>query len=143
MHIRPATEQDQETITHIVRAAKINPMDLDWRRFVVAAEEDRVIGVGQIKPHNDGSRELASIAVVPERRRQGIGGALIHALMQNEKPPLYLMCRDAMEPYYERFGFRKIGATEMPPYYKRMWRLVNALPEFVRAKVRVIVMKWG
>ncbi len=142
MLIRPATEQDQDTIKHIVRAARINPMDLDWRRFWIAEAAGAVIGVGQIKPHKDGSRELASLAVIPERQGQGVGSALVCALMAHEKPPLFLFCQDALEAYYARFGFRKIGAEEMTPYYNRLWRLLNALPEFVRARVRVIVMKW-
>lgn len=142
MNIRPAHQPDQKTIERIVHAAQINPMDLDWRRFLVAEEEGKIVGVGQIKPHKDGSRELASLAVVPEMQKRGIGGELMHALMKDQPQPLYLMCRAELESYYLRFGFRKIEADEMTTHFKRMWRIVNAMPEFVRARVRVIVMKW-
>ncbi len=142
MNIRPARADDQKAITLIVRAAKINPMDLDWQRFLLAEEAGKIIGVGQIKPHKDGSRELASLAVIPERQKQGIGGELMHGLMKDQPPPLYLMCRAELESYYVQFGFRKVGADEMTVFFKRMWRIINSLPEFVRAHVRVIVMKW-
>ena len=50
---------------------------------------DRVIGCGQIKPHGDGTRELASIAVVPEHQRQGIGTEIIARLIEGQPLPLY------------------------------------------------------
>ena len=113
--IRSASAADQPAISAIVRAARINPCDLDWRRFLVAEEDGRVVGVGQVKPHDDGSRELASLAVVPERQAQGIGGALVHALLAREPGPIDLMCMEPLEPYYQRFGFRRLARTEMPP----------------------------
>ena len=142
MNIRPATEQDQDTIKRIVRAARINPFDLKWQKFLIAEDADAIIGVRQIKTHDDGSRELASIAVIPEKQAQGIGAAIVRALMQAQAPPLYLMCREEMESFYARFGFRRIEVDVMSKYFRRMFRLVNAMPEFLRENVRVIVMKW-
>ena len=46
------------------QAAGLNPFSLGWPRFLVAEDGGRVVGVAQIKPHGDGSRELASLAVV-------------------------------------------------------------------------------
>jgi hypothetical protein len=59
--IRPASADDQYAITAIVRAARIYPRDLDWQRFLLAQWGQDIIGVGQVRPHRDGSRELASI----------------------------------------------------------------------------------
>src|SRR3954452_12851211 len=86
--IRPASAEDQYAITAIVRAALINPSGLDWRRFLLAQWGQDVIGVGQVRLHRDGSRELASIAVVPEWQGQGVGSALIRALLARETGPL-------------------------------------------------------
>lgn len=61
--IRPAVEADQPVIRAIIRAAFINRTGLDWRRFLLAEDQGRIVGVGQVKPHADGSRELASLAV--------------------------------------------------------------------------------
>ena len=140
MNIRPAQAADQKTITHIVRTAQINPMDLDWRRFVVAEEDGTIVGVGQVKSHGHGSRELASIAVIPERQRQGIGSDIIRTLLSNERETLYLMCREEMAAYYERFGFHQISTDQMPQYFRRMHRLTNS---FLARKigVRIIVMR--
>ncbi|MDE3089718.1 MAG: GNAT family N-acetyltransferase [Chloroflexota bacterium] len=150
MNIRPAAASDQPAITRIIRDAKINPMSLDWHRFIVAEEDEppagsgicgRIVGIGQIKVHGDGSRELASIAVISERRRQGIGSTVIRALLAHETGALYLTCRQPLETYYARFGFRRIAREEMPPYFRRIIRLANLFTALSRGGVRIIVMK--
>ncbi len=125
MPIRPARQADQPTIRRIIRQAGINPFGIDWPRFVVAEENGQIVGVGQIKPHGDGSRELASLAVIPERQGAGIGTAVVRALLAGENGPLYLMCARRMEAYYQHFGFRRIPPAEMPPYFRRMHRIAN------------------
>jgi N-acetylglutamate synthase-like GNAT family acetyltransferase len=140
MIIRPARATDQPTIKKIVRQADINPMNLDWRHFLVAEENDAIIGIGQVKQHGDGSRELASIATIPARRKQGIARAIIEALLARETGTLYLTCREQLEPFYARFGFRKIARDQMPPYFRRLIRIVNIVAPVLRG-VRIIVMK--
>jgi N-acetylglutamate synthase-like GNAT family acetyltransferase len=118
--IRRATQADQAAITALVRGAGINPFGLRWQRFLVADDGGRVIGTVQIKPHGDGSRELASLAVVPELRGRGVGSDLMQAMLANESGTLYLTCRDHLEGYYARFGFRRLERAEMPRYFRRL-----------------------
>ena len=139
--IRPALAQDQHAITAIVRAALINPLDLDWQRFLVAQWGQDIIGVGQVKPHGDGSRELASIAVVPEWQGQGVGSALIRGLLARETGTLYLMCAADSERYYERFGFQRIDRRDMPPYFRRLDRLASVLSVLSFNRLRMVVMR--
>jgi N-acetylglutamate synthase-like GNAT family acetyltransferase len=143
--IRPAIAADQPTINAMTRAAGNNPFGLDWRRFLVADESGRVVGIGQIKPHRDGSRELASIAVIPERQGQGIAAAIIAALLSRENGPLYLKCRDELQGFYERFGFRTVEPSEMPPSFRRLYRLVQWITPpirlFVKDLPRLAVMR--
>ena len=143
MNIRAATAADQSTIHRIIHDANINPMSLDWRRFVVAeAEEDgRVIGVGQVKEHSDGSRELASIAVIPEWRGRGIADEIIRALLKQQDGTVYLTCRDSLESFYTRYGFYSIPPQEMTPYFRRLYRLGGALMKIAGGRERLIVMK--
>ena len=138
--IRPAGAEDQYAITAIVRAARINPRDLDWQRFLLAQWGQDVIGVGQVKPHPDGSRELASIAVVPEWQGNGVGGALIRALLARETDPLHLMCADNREHYYERFGFQRLDRHAMPPYFRRFARMASIVRLLSLNRLRMIVM---
>jgi N-acetylglutamate synthase-like GNAT family acetyltransferase len=139
--IRPALEQDQVAIKAIVRAARINPMGLDWPRFLVADEDGRVVGVGQVKPHGDGSRELASIAVIPERQKLGLGSMIVRALIAREHDQLHLVCIAPMVPYYARFGFQPLRSQEMPPYLRtmeRVGRIVSSLT--LHGPMRPVVM---
>src|SRR5512144_1370778 len=124
-------------------------MGLDWPRFVVAVAEDgRLIGCGQIKVHEDGSRELASIAVAADWRGQGVAKALIDHLVAShvghgagQTPPLYLTCRAGLGAFYERFGFRAIPPNEAPPYFQRVARLVDTLHILRLSKEGILVMR--
>jgi len=137
--LRDATAEDQPTIRQIVRAANINPTGLDWPRFIVAEDAGAIVGVGQVKPHRDGTRELASIAVLPARQGQGIGTAIIQDLVRRENATLHLTCRSRLQGYYERFGFRRLESRDYPPYFARMLPILNTLGRFFR--VQVIVMR--
>ena len=126
--LRKATRSDAPAIRALIRAVQINPSGLDWRRFLVAVDGDgRMIGCAQIKPHGDGSRELASLAVQPDWRGRGVARALVERLLEEAPRPLYLMCRAGLGPLYERFGFRAIGPEAMPRYFRRIHALFTRL----------------
>ena len=62
--LRPARETESAQIKALNHLVGINPMDLDWKRFVVAVNDrDEMIGCGQLKPHGKDILELASLAV--------------------------------------------------------------------------------
>lgn len=143
--LRPATAVDQPTIKALIRAVGINPLGLNWRRFLVAVDaQDTLIGCGQVKPHRDGTRELASIAVDPNWRRQGVARALIEALMARESPPLWLTCASPRVPLYLRFGFREVEDTAvMPPTFRRYTRLFRLFQTITRQNnIYLAVMVW-
>lgn len=124
--IRPATADDQRAITALVRQAGINPMSLHWEHFLLAEDRGRIVSIGQVKMHRDGSRELASIATVSDRQREGLATAIIHALVAREPGTLYLTCRASTCPFYERFGFRRVEQTEdLPSYFRRLMRVAR------------------
>lgn len=124
--LRPANETDLPSIKELIYSGEINPMGLDWKRFIVAVNPDgKVIGCGQLKPHGKEILELASIAVSSEYRNQGIARAIIEHLLADSPRPLYLMCRSRLEPLYEKFGFRAIVYEEMPRYFQRISKLAG------------------
>jgi N-acetylglutamate synthase-like GNAT family acetyltransferase len=138
--VRPATESDQPTIHRTIKEAHLPRMNLRWPNFVVAEEDGSVIGVGQVKSHDDGSRELASIAVIAARRGDGIGTAIINTLLAREVAVvLHLSCRRELEGYYERFGFRRLGPASYPPYFRRTTLVINLITQFFG--IHLIVMR--
>jgi N-acetylglutamate synthase-like GNAT family acetyltransferase len=131
--LRAAREEDSDAIHDLVHSAGINPLGLDWKRFVVAVDaQDQIIAIGQIKPHGRNIHELASIAVAPDNQGQGIARAIIEHLLKESPRPLYLTCRSRLEPLYEKFGFHAISYDEMPRYYQRISKLVGLAQAVVR-----------
>ncbi|HUH96011.1 MAG TPA: GNAT family N-acetyltransferase [Anaerolineales bacterium] len=136
----PATADDAPFIKDLIHRAGINPMDLDWHRFVIAVDPSGgMLGCGQLKPHGRAVVELASIAVEPQYRHQGIARAIIEHLIARAPRPLYLTCRSRLGPFYEQWGFRAVGPAEMPPYFRRLARLADTLVLFFNE--RLLVMK--
>lgn len=51
----------------------------------------------------------------------------MRALLAREPGVLHLTCREELEGYYRRFGFRRLERAEMPPYFRRLTRLINLI----------------
>ncbi len=140
--LRPAAAEDASAIRRLIHQVGINPIDLDWRRFVLAVDPaGRMVGCGQLKPHGRQVVELASIAVREGWRGQGIARLIIEHLLEIGPRPLYLTCRSPLGPFYAMWGFTAIRLEEMPPYFRRLARLVSLMPEFVRRGETLLVMK--
>jgi amino-acid N-acetyltransferase len=125
--LRAATAADQAVIRRMIRAAGLNPLALDWPRFVVAESGGEVAGIGQVKVLRDGAPELASLAVLPEYQGAGVGGALVWTLISRTSGPIYLCCASHNEGYYRRFGFVTLAPAQMPPSLRCIYRVVNPL----------------
>jgi N-acetylglutamate synthase-like GNAT family acetyltransferase len=137
--LRPATEDDFPLIKDLIHRVGINPMSLDWHRFVIAVDESgKMLGCGQLKPHGRHVIELASIAVEPTYQHQGIARVIIEHLIAQGPRPLYLTCRSRLGSFYEKWGFRSIEPDEMPPYFRRLSRLVNVIGSFMNEKMLVM-----
>lgn len=103
-------------------------MDLNWKHFIVAETPDGLfIGCTQLKPHQDKSLELASIAVEEKFRGQGVARALIEHQLAQSPRPIYLMCRPALGAFYEQFGFRVMGPEGMTPYFRRLISVLRVM----------------
>jgi N-acetylglutamate synthase-like GNAT family acetyltransferase len=131
-------------IKALIKQVGINPMGLEWPRFVVAEDaQGQFIGCGQVKPHRDGSRELASIAVVKGWRRRGVARAIIEHLQQQYGVPLWLTCMNRLTPFYEQYGFRETAVPQqMPPYFRQARRFFSLYKALARVEGQLAVMVW-
>ena len=104
--LRSAVRADERTIRQIISLVRINPLALDWHRFILAIDSrSTVIGCGQVKPHSDGSIELASIAVLPEWRNNGVARQIIEHLLEQHPGRIFLTCQSQLGSMYRKFGF--------------------------------------
>ena len=140
--IRSAQAKDEKAIKGLIRETRLNPMGLKWPNFVVAEDEQgQFIGCGQIKTHKDGTRELASIAVVKSWRGRDVASTIIHQLLNKSSRPLYLMCGSRLVPFYQPFGFQEMtDAAAMPTTFRRFRRFVSFMSWFARSSEYLAVM---
>jgi N-acetylglutamate synthase-like GNAT family acetyltransferase len=145
VYIRQATLGDQRAIRSLVREAGLNPLRLHWRNFVVACDAESVVACGQVRPHRNGSAEMASLAVTPAYQGRGIGKELVRTLIRRGRPQLFLMCDAKMRRYYAAFGFSVVGAGQLPPEMQALFRLGSIFAWTVRTltcrPVRVLAMR--
>ncbi len=140
--LRPALESESAQIMALINLVGINPMGLDWKRFIVAVHaEGQVIACGQIKPHGGDIRELASIAVNPEFQGQGIARVVMEQLLLTTPRPVYLMCVSKMENFYIKFGFASIPYEAMPRYFQRISNIFRVADVVRRSGQELRVMK--
>jgi N-acetylglutamate synthase-like GNAT family acetyltransferase len=149
--LRPATAVDEPIIRALIREGRINPFGLHWPKFIVAvdAQNDTVIGCGQLKRINDEVYELASLAVTAVWRRRGVAQAIIHALQEKHQAqhphlPLWLMCESRLVPFYTQYDFVELhDYTQMPRHFARYKRLVSGMMWLFRQRGYLAVMRWS
>jgi amino-acid N-acetyltransferase len=143
--IRPARQEDQQTIVSFIRQAKINPRNIHWQNFLVAEENGNIVGIRQVKVYDQGTREVASGYVLPECRRQGISAQLMNELLARETGPLYTMVNEKRAPYYEQFGFRRVEVSRLPSDFRKEYRIGRIITTLVslfrKEKIRISPLK--
>lgn len=142
--LRPAYRSDQNLIKVMVRRARLNPFGLKWERFTIAENKGgEIVGCVQLKPHGDGSQELASLVVSRPWRRLGVGSRLVSAVKTQADGELWLMCRQSLVTYYRRFGFEAVhDVSAMSPYFRRIWQLARLLHVFTSEANGLAIMHW-
>ena len=130
---RPARAADERLIRDWIRHFSLNPLGIDWRRFILVTRGDDgpVVAMGQIKVHGDGSHELASIAVDQAERGRGVARALIQYLLAKEPGDVYLTCVPDLRDFYRPFGFVDVPDSRgLPTYFRRIAQVTGWLRRF-------------
>jgi len=137
---------DGAAIRALIRQAQLNPLDLDWRRFLVGDDRGAVVACAQVRPHRGGTRELASVAVAPSHQGRGLGRAIAEAAIAREPVrPLYLNTESRTVAFWERFGFRPVGGSSIPNDLRGALRIANIATAvfslIMRERYRIVVMR--
>ncbi len=141
--LRAAQPRDMRRIRAIIRRARINRLGLRWRRFTVAVSGMQIIGCVQLKPHRDGTVELASLAVERDWRGRGIGEQLVADCVARHANALHLMCTHKLVAYYLRLGFAVVALPDLPPYFRRLMRVLAVVAPRAIKRSRIVVMARG
>lgn len=104
--IRPTSSNDMSFIKEHIKKFQLDDEDLDYHQFVVAVDDNEILGFGRIRPHKD-VYELGSVGVIENRRSQGIGKMIVEHLISIFPTKEVYITTDIPE-YFERFGFKKI-----------------------------------
>ena len=137
--IREARADDDALIKQMIRQARLDPTKLLWQNFLLAEVNGEVVGIGQVRHHADGARELGSLVTKKGYKGKGVAGQIIAALEERNPRPMYLFCASKMEPFYNRFGYHTVQeARELPWALRRKYRLAQLMRLF---GVRVLIMR--
>jgi arsenate reductase len=97
---------------------------------LVARIDGRIVGSAALELYADGAL-LRSVAVEPEWRDRGLGGALTTAALtlasQLRAPAVFLLTTTA-ERYFPRFGFEPIERIDVPPSVQASIEFRSACP---------------
>lgn len=80
--------------------------DLHSHQFLVAKENNELLGFGRIRIRKD-CFELCSLGVTEPKRLQGIGKELVNELILKSEQPLFLVC--IIPAFFTPFGFKVVA----------------------------------
>jgi len=96
----------------------------DW---IVALDDDRIVGVGSLLEMNPALSEIRSLAVAPEYRQHGIGAQVVNALTalaaERHIPYVFALTRAVL--FFEKLGFI---ITDKENFPEKVWRDCNICP---------------
>ncbi len=105
-----STEADFIVICNHIKLFDLDNRDLKFEQFLVAKQNNKLIGFGRIRKHN-GCDEFCSLGVIKAYRYKGIAKLLINARIQIATQPIYLVC--IIPNYFIALGFKVV--TKYPP----------------------------
>ena len=113
VRIRHAGEADMGFIEEQLRKNNMDAESLDFREFLVAAEDGEITGFGRMKKTGQ-FYQVGCVVVVEEKRSKGIGSLIVKHMM--ELAPVTLVYIPVeLEEYFTKLGFERMkeGSKEL------------------------------
>jgi amino-acid N-acetyltransferase len=114
-----AKPKDLAAVASLLELCKLPANDLEVHDFIIALEEDRVVGCIGIELEGP---LLRSLAVDPASRGKGIAQGLCSRLLQHAEKQgiheIYLLTVSA-DRFFEKIGFQKIVRDDAPEWIQK------------------------
>ena len=107
--IRHATETDMVFIAETLKKNRMDEDDLSHTQFVVAEENDDIIGFGRLRKTGD-AYDIGCVFVVESGRKRGIGASIIRHLIEYAPVNSVYTVTDA-KAYLRKLGFTEEKQT--------------------------------
>ncbi|MBI5300693.1 MAG: GNAT family N-acetyltransferase [Chloroflexi bacterium] len=134
--VRRATLAGAPSIAALVnlgeREGQLLPRSLDAIRasiddWIVATDQQRVVGVGSLVEMHSALAEVRSLAVAPDYRQFGIGGRIVNALVdlarERNIATVFTLTRAVL--FFEKLGFI---ITDKENFPEKVWRDCSLCP---------------
>lgn len=122
-------------VEQYVKAYELDGTDMRVEQFLVAKQEDEILGFVRIKKHY-ACDELSTLGVVEEHRGKGIGKALTLKVMETSKRRLMAVC--IIPEFFTKLGF--VMDTELP---QEISEKVNYCTSFLCVPEKYVAVEWG
>jgi ribosomal-protein-alanine N-acetyltransferase len=103
-------------------AARWNVADYLEQDFLVAVEENRIVGFVVARTVAADEREILNLAVVPDFRQKGVARALLDSTLRAFRGCVFLEVRESnsvAQEFYKSLGFKalskRLGYYDSPP----------------------------
>jgi amino-acid N-acetyltransferase len=134
--IRQATLAEAQAIADLVnlgeREGQLLPRSIESIRasindWIIALDEDRIIGVGSLVEMNPTLAEVRSLVVEPAYRKCGIGAQIVNALIElaSERHIPYVFTLTRAVLFFEKLGFK---ITDKENFPEKVWRDCSNCP---------------
>jgi len=126
---KKAVEADAARILELLEVNDGDRENFSFDQFVVAKDDDVVIGCIRIKELVSGTLELASLVVDENYRGKGIGKKLVQEIIkQYKKRPVYLLCALENSDFYQKSGFNIVSNEILPADLLALYNRILKLP---------------
>ena len=138
--IRPATQADMPFIDLLAKKFELDCENMELEQFVTAKRRDEIIGFGRLRKHSGPKEmrvsctELATVGVIPQERKKGIGIAIVNELLRAGPSEIFVTC--VIPDFFSRFGFKPV--KKYPPALQKK---VDFCKSFDFCEEQIFVMK--